>query len=70
MKIYENTQNKDKFLYFVFYSVIDVELTPCANLILWVKFSIQNVVLRVSNEYVFLTECLSKCPSFTKPPLT
>ena len=48
---------------------------------LWVKFSIQNVVLKVSRRkksqifpcgsffLLFLTKCLSKCPSFTKPPL-
>ena len=49
----------------------------------WVKFSIQNVVLRVSRRkcflkspkyfpamplfLVFLTKCLSKCPSSTNP---
>ena len=45
---------------------------------LWVKFSIQNIVLRVSRRknsqifhagpffLVFLTKCLSKCPSSTK----
>ena len=40
---------------------------------LWVKFSIQNVVLKVSrrkNSFpVFLTRCISKCPSSTKPSL-
>ena len=48
--------------------------------IFWVKCSIQNIVLRVSRKKapkfllagpfsVFLTKCLSKCPSSTKPPL-
>ena len=37
------------------------------------KFSIQNVVLRVSrrknSKIVFLTKCLSKCPNSPKHPL-
>ena len=48
---------------------------------LWVKFSIQNVVLRVSRRkssksffvgpflHMFLTKCLSKCPNSMKPSL-
>ena len=44
----------------------------------WVKFSIQNVILRISKRkkskmflcfFVFLTKCLLKYPSSTKPPL-
>ena len=40
---------------------------------LWVRFSDQGIVLRVSRilslTYVFLTKYLSKCPDSTKPPL-
>ena len=45
---------------------------------LWVKFSIQNVILRVSRRkkcfpggtfFLFLTKYLSTCPSSTKPSL-
>ena len=45
----------------------------------WIKFFIQNVVLRVSRRkksfpaetsfLMFFTKCLSKCTSSTKPPL-
>ena len=58
--------------------ILEKKAPDCVHL--WVKFSIQTVVLRVfrsRNSKIFscrafysgLMKCLSKCPNFTKPPL-
>ena len=55
-------------------SALILETNGSDRIHLWIEFSIQNVVLRVSRQklyfVVFLTKCLLKCPNSTKPLLS